>query len=174
VFYNLLPIVALYLESLGYENVIIGGNYQKEPSSNAVSHFWLQLNDDLKTIVDTTIEQFEDNIVNAYVGPKKEAFSQIHEFEEWFDATYSIWKDKLLDQAYLNDLDITMLININLNAGTILYNQNQEKPTNKSGIYDDYFDCIFQVIRNYYNTNEWSQIMYPKNFNSLFTNVLMG
>jgi len=55
-------------------------------------------------------------------------------FEDWFDETYGILKDKLLG-AHLNDLDITMLININLNAAMILYNQNQINSTTKSGIY---------------------------------------
>lgn len=176
--------LSLYLENLGYQNTIACGSYNNDNHiKHGTTHFWLQLRD--TTIVDPTIGQFNENEFRVYVGQKPDKFRSFnHKFEKWFYdlGTYDAWKNRLLgtyplntmpDQEIKNDLDILKLISINLNAATIVNAQPQNNQEH-SVIYKEYFDCIFQVIRHYYNTKEWSQVIYPENFNSLFAKALRG
>jgi len=175
--------LSLYLENLGYENQIVCGSYQNENSlKNGTPHFWLQLKDKLKTIVDPTIGQFESTHFQVHVGEKPKEYEEIpFEFDEWFCGVYQRWKDKLLgdenplyypEQFNNNSLDIVMLLNINLNAATILYSQSKGYNKAHSVVYDKYFDCIFQIIRNYYGKKEWSQIIFNHSFKDLFAKAL--
>lgn len=175
--------LSLYLENFGYENQIVCGNYQNEISlKNGTPHFWLQLNDASKTVIDPTFGQFENNLFRVLVGEKPKEFEEIpFKFDEWFCGVYQRWKDKLLDnenplyypeQFNNKSLDLVMLLNINLNAATILYSQSKGYNKDYSVVYNKYFDCIFQIIRDYYGKKEWSQIIFNDGFNDLFSKVL--
>jgi hypothetical protein len=176
--------LSLYLGNLGYENQIISGSYQNELSpKNGTPHFWLQLYDDLNTIIDPTFSQFENSQFRVLVEEKPEELVAIpFRFEEWFCGVYQRWKDKLLgeenplyypEQSNRDSLDLVMLLNINLNAATLLYLQTKCNSEIHSDVYEKYFDCIFQIIRNYYNRKEWSQIIYNEGFNDLFAKALV-
>ena len=177
--------LSLYLENMGYENQIVCGNYQNENSpKKGTPHFWLQLNDSLKTIVDPTIGQFENYQFLVYVGKKPKEFAEIpYKFDEWFCGVYQKWKEKLFgyknpiphpEQFNNNSLDPVMLLNVNLNAATMLYSQTKGNNKGSSYVYEKYFDCIFQIIRNYYGKKEWSQIIFIDGFNNLFSKALAG
>lgn len=172
--------LSLYLQNLGYQNTIVVGHYQNESHiKNGTPHFWLQLNDDLKIIVDPTIGQFENNQFCVYVDEKPKEFIPFpYQFEEWFYTSYDLWKRKLLGieitnqlpgELTKNDIDIVMLLNINLHAATILNSQNQAENNLHSDIYEKYLDCIFQVIRRYYLKEEWCYIVQKEGFNDLLT-----
>ncbi len=171
--------LSLYLLNLGYQNTIAAGRYQKESHpKNGTPHFWLQLNDDLKIIVDPTIGQFENDQFCVHVGEKPEEFASFSlQFEEWFYNSYDLWRAKLLgieitnpsaEELAKNEIDIVILLNINLSAAAILNSQSQGENNLHSAIYDKYFDCIFQVIRRYYLKEEWYLIDYKKEFDDLF------
>lgn len=172
--------LSLYLQNLGYQNTIVAGRYQNESHpKNGTHHFWLQLNDDLKIIVDPTIGQFENDQFCVYVDEKPEEFIQFSlQFEEWFYNSYDLWREKLLgieitnplpEELTKNEIDIVMLLNINLHAATILNSQSQVQNNLHSDIYEKYFDCIFQVIRRYYLKGEWYLINNKEKFDDLLT-----
>jgi len=176
--------LSLFLGNLGYENQIVSGNYQNELSpKNGTPHFWLQLYDDLNTIIDPTFSQFESSQFRALVDKKAEELKAIpFRFEEWFCGVYERWKDKLLgeenplyypEQSNRDSIDLVMLLNINLNAANILYSQAKNHNQVQTNVYEKYFDCIFQIIRKYYNSKEWSQIIYKEGFNALFAKALV-
>ena len=176
--------LSLYLENLGYENQIVCGNYQNEISpKNGTPHFWLQLNDVSKTVIDPTIGQFENSQFRVLVEEKpKELVAITFRFEEWFCGVYQRWKDKLLgeenplyytEQSNRDSLDLVMLLIINLNAATILYSQTKCCCEIHSDVYEKYFECIFQIIRNYYGKKEWSQIIYKEGLNDLIAKGLI-
>ncbi|HJS01284.1 MAG TPA: hypothetical protein VJ780_10145 [Flavobacterium sp.] len=177
--------LSLYLQNLGYQNTLVAGHYQNESHiKHGTSHFWLQLNDDLKIIVDPTIGQFENNQFRVHVGEKPEEFKQLsQQFEEWFYNSYDLWRRKLLgieitnpfaEELAKNEIDIVMLLNINLHAATILNSQSQSKINLHSDIYEKYFDCIFQVIRRYHLKEEWGLIKYKEGFDDLLVKVNFG
>ncbi|MNE25772.1 hypothetical protein D3C80_1191110 [compost metagenome] len=177
--------LSLYLQNLGYHNTIVAGRYQNESHpKNGTPHFWLQLNDDLKIIVDPTIGQFENDQFCVYVGEKPEGFIQSpQQFEEWFCGSYDLWRRKLLGieitnplpvELTKNEIDIVMLLNINLHAATILNSQSQVQNNLHSANYDKYFDCIFQVIQRYYLKEEWYLIDYRQEFDDLLSKGIMS
>lgn len=177
--------LSLYLENLGYQNTIAAGRYQNESHpKNGTPHFWLQLNDYLKIIVDPTIGQFENNQFRVHVGEKPEEFKQLsQQFEELFYNSYDLWRRKLLgieivnpfaEELAKNEIDLVMLLNINLNAATILNSQSQGENNLHSDIYEKYFDCIFQVIRRYYLKEEWYLIKYKEEFDDLLAKAIFG
>ena len=179
--------LSLYLENLGYENRIVAGNYQNEKSpKNGLAHFWIQLGDDLQTIIDPTIGQFNENEFRVFIGQKPIEFKESpQDFKEWFYGnfgTYEKWKDKLLgeenplyypEQSNRDSLELGILLNINLHAATILNSQTISNNQVQTDIYEKYFDCIFKIIRNYYGKKEWSQIIYKEGFNDLFAKALV-
>jgi hypothetical protein len=177
--------LSLYLENLGYENQIVCGSYKNELSpKNGTPHFWLQLYDDLNTIIDPTFSQFDNSQFRVIVEEKpKELVAIPFRFEEWFFEVYQRWKDKLLgvenpfyypEQSNRDSLDLVMLLTINLNAATILYSRTKEYNKVHSDVYEKYFDCIFIVIREYYGKNEWSQIIFEDGFNDLLDKAIAG
>lgn len=175
--------LSLYLQNLGYQNTIAAGQYKNESHiKNGTHHFWLQLNDDLKIIVDPTIGQFENDLFRVHVDEKPKEFIPFpQQFQEWFYGdfgSYDIWRRKLLgieianpfaEELAKNKIDLVMLLNINLNAAAILNSQNQVQNNLHSDIYEKYFDCIFQVIRRYYLKEEWYLIDNKKKFDELLT-----
>lgn len=177
--------LSLYLQNLGYQNTIVTGRYQNESHpKNGTPHFWLQLNDYLKIIVDPTIGQFKNDQFRVYVGEKPEEFIQFSlQFEEWFYNSYDLWRSKLLgieianpfaEELAKNEIDLVMLLNINLNTATILNSQSQVQNNLHSDIYEKYFDCIFQVIRRYYLKEEWYLINNKEKFDDLLVKVNLG
>lgn len=157
--------LSLYLKSNDFGNTIEAGIFEGIP------HYWLKIESKQEPIIDPTIRQFhnEKETTSPYFGNKKEIHNKINYN---MDDAYEIWRDKLLN-CNLKKPELIILLNININAATILSVNIENKNIEDSEIYKKYFDCIYEVIKKYYNKQIFTNLSLLDDFNKLLSKVII-
>lgn len=116
-------------------------------------HFWVQVNDESKTIVDITIKQFvfAKNYNEIFIGKMPKEYNHEDIPSEWFINTYNEWLSPIYTpQAYKEEprkIDFERLYRVNLKAAIFLNNEIQQLKIQETDFVKHYFFGIFEMIR---------------------------
>lgn len=179
--------ISILLDINQIKNTISCGVVPKNNST--VTHFWLTLDND-GTILDPTIRQFDPNMESTYIGKLTENevtkmyVPEKRTFEEWFDSSYVVWTEPLIDKkprTFQRQPGFEDKLNIlNIKTATVLYSfiskmeaNNQIMSSFKCQLY---YSPIFKFLKDKSETDKYFIIKLkdemPKDFNLLLSIAL--
>jgi hypothetical protein len=132
----------LHLMNNGFNNSLSGGTYQN------TSHYWLDLDDEDKTIVDPTIRQFNKDAPFLFIGKKPTDYPDDSNYN--FDEPYQCWLDGLLGRRPgLPEGFVEKLISINLKALSILITETDPQIFSSHLQFKMYYDGILKALHKF-------------------------
>lgn len=135
----------LHLMNNGYSNLLSGGRYQ------GIDHYWLDLGDDDKTIVDPTIGQFNKDAPFVFIGGKPADYLDRSNYN--FGESYQCWLAGLLGKnPNLSIEEIRRYISINLKALSILIMETDHKKSPVSDEFKMYLEGLSKALMNYFSS----------------------
>ena len=185
-FLTCLPI-SILLEIKQIDNSISCGEAHRNKS--IINHFWLEI-DNVGTILDPTIRQFDPNMESTYIGKLNEndvtkKYVPLNtSYQEWFVTTYNIWAEPLINKqprTFKREPEFEDKMNLlNIKTATILYSYISKMESidqiMSSVKCHRYYSPIFKFLKDKSNT-DYEYILtlkkeIPQDFNLLLSRAL--
>lgn len=117
------------------------------------AHFWVQLNDETKTIIDITIKQFEfaKEYPSIFIDKLPSEYTVENETDDWFKNSYDAWLAPIyMPSAYQDGpckLDFDRLYRVNIKSAAFLLNEVRQINFNETDFVKQYLFGVFEMIR---------------------------